>query len=172
MGWSENVVALAFVTAENAVTTEKKMAKVFMGDCGSMTFGFALSGLALMSARGAASDLFLAVLVPIAILGLPIFDTTLVTIVRRLNGRPVTLGGRDHLSHRLVALGLSERGADCARPDAELISQLRVNDFADRKVRHGLERSLVQAAEELFKDANPLRLAFGLLNLVVNVCKC
>jgi UDP-GlcNAc:undecaprenyl-phosphate GlcNAc-1-phosphate transferase len=86
-------------------------ATIFMGDCGSMTFGFALSGLALMSARGAASDLFLAVLVPIAILGLPIFDTTLVTIVRRLNGRPVTLGGRDHLSHRLVALGLSERGA-------------------------------------------------------------
>jgi UDP-GlcNAc:undecaprenyl-phosphate/decaprenyl-phosphate GlcNAc-1-phosphate transferase len=86
-------------------------ATIFMGDCGSMTFGFALAGLALMGARGAASDLFLAVMVPIAILGLPIFDTTLVTIVRRLNGRPVTLGGRDHLSHRLVALGLSERGA-------------------------------------------------------------
>jgi UDP-GlcNAc:undecaprenyl-phosphate GlcNAc-1-phosphate transferase len=86
-------------------------ATIFMGDCGSMTFGFALAGLSLMGARGAASDLFLALLVPVAILGLPIFDTSLVTIVRRLNGRPVTLGGRDHLSHRLVALGLSERGA-------------------------------------------------------------
>ncbi len=86
-------------------------ATIFMGDCGSMTFGFALAGLALMGARGVASDLFLALLVPIAILGLPIFDTSLVTIVRRVNGRPVTLGGRDHLSHRLVALGLSERAA-------------------------------------------------------------
>ena len=86
-------------------------ATIFMGDCGSMTFGFALAGLALMGARGVASDLFLALLVPIAILGLPIFDTSLVTIVRRIHGRPVTLGGRDHLSHRLVALGLSERGA-------------------------------------------------------------
>ncbi len=86
-------------------------ATIFMGDCGSMTFGFALAGLALLGARGVASDIFLTLLVPIAILGLPIFDTSLVTIARRFNGRPVTLGGRDHLSHRLVALGLSERGA-------------------------------------------------------------
>jgi UDP-GlcNAc:undecaprenyl-phosphate/decaprenyl-phosphate GlcNAc-1-phosphate transferase len=47
--------------------------------------------------------------VPAAMMGLPIFDTTLVTIVRTLEGRPLSQGGRDHLSHRLVAVGLSER---------------------------------------------------------------
>ena len=48
-------------------------------------------------------------LVPAAMMGLPIFDTTLVTIMRTLEGRPLAQGGRDHLSHRLVAVGLSER---------------------------------------------------------------
>jgi len=42
---------------------------------------------------------------------IPIFDTTLVTVVRKLAGRPASQGGRDHASHRLVALGLSERKA-------------------------------------------------------------
>src|SRR5262249_60142367 len=42
-------------------------------------------------------------------MGLPIMDTTLVTIMRTLEGRPLSQGGRDHLSHRLVAVGLSER---------------------------------------------------------------
>ncbi len=86
-------------------------ARVFMGDCGSMTLGLLLAGLALMSAQQLPNDPFLDLLLPVAILGLPILDTALVTILRRLHGRPVHLGGRDHLSHRLVALGLSERGA-------------------------------------------------------------
>ena len=42
---------------------------------------------------------------------MPIFDTTLVTLLRKLAGRPASQGGRDHTSHRLVALGLSERNA-------------------------------------------------------------
>ena len=50
-----------------------------------------------------ASNTVLALIVPAAVLAIPIFDTTLVTIVRRLNGRPVSQGGRDHTSHRLVA---------------------------------------------------------------------
>ncbi len=86
-------------------------ARVFMGDCGSMTLGLVLAGLALMSAQALPTDTYLDLLLPVAILGLPIFDTALVMIVRRAHGRPIYLGGRDHLSHRLVALGLSERGA-------------------------------------------------------------
>jgi UDP-GlcNAc:undecaprenyl-phosphate GlcNAc-1-phosphate transferase len=42
---------------------------------------------------------------------IPIFDTTLVAISRKLSGRPLSQGGRDHTSHRLVALGVSERRA-------------------------------------------------------------
>jgi UDP-GlcNAc:undecaprenyl-phosphate GlcNAc-1-phosphate transferase len=49
--------------------------------------------------------------IPVLLLLMPIADTTLVTISRRYHGRRVSQGGRDHTSHRLVALGLSERGA-------------------------------------------------------------
>jgi UDP-GlcNAc:undecaprenyl-phosphate/decaprenyl-phosphate GlcNAc-1-phosphate transferase len=86
-------------------------ARIFMGDSGSMFLGFTLSGIALLGTREMASDVFFVLLVPAAMMGLPIFDTTLVTIVRTLEGRPLSQGGRDHLSHRLVALGLSERQA-------------------------------------------------------------
>ena len=80
-----------------------------MGDSGSMYLGFTLSGITLIGTREMASDIFFVLLVPAAMMGLPIFDTTLVTIVRTLEGRPLSQGGRDHLSHRLVAVGLSER---------------------------------------------------------------
>src|SRR5213075_460724 len=51
------------------------------------------------------------VVAPVLVLLIPIFDATLVTIFRLVAGRPVSQGGRDHTSHRLVALGLSERNA-------------------------------------------------------------
>jgi len=86
-------------------------ARIFMGDSGSMFLGFTLSGIALIGTREMASDIFFVLLVPVAMMGLPIFDTTLVTVVRTLEGRPLSQGGRDHLSHRLVAVGLSERQA-------------------------------------------------------------
>jgi UDP-GlcNAc:undecaprenyl-phosphate GlcNAc-1-phosphate transferase len=86
-------------------------ARIFMGDSGSMYLGFTLSGITLLGTHEMASDVFFVLLVPVAMLGLPIMDTTLVTIVRTLEGRPLSQGGRDHLSHRLVAVGLSERQA-------------------------------------------------------------
>jgi UDP-GlcNAc:undecaprenyl-phosphate GlcNAc-1-phosphate transferase len=86
-------------------------ARVFMGDCGSMFLGFSLAGLALDGTQRSAPNLVLTLLVPVAVLAIPIFDTTLVSVSRVLNGRSVSQGGRDHSSHRLVALGLSERGA-------------------------------------------------------------
>jgi UDP-GlcNAc:undecaprenyl-phosphate GlcNAc-1-phosphate transferase len=84
-------------------------ARIFMGDSGSMYLGFTLSGIALIGTHEMASDVFFVLLVPAAMMGLPIMDTTLVTIVRALEGRPLSQGGRDHLSHRLVAVGLTER---------------------------------------------------------------
>ncbi len=89
-------------------------ASIFMGDCGSMFVGFFLASSALLQVGGGRSRSLLAVLtVPVLILGIPIFDTTLVAVVRKLSGRAVSQGGRDHTSHRLVALGLSERRAVC-----------------------------------------------------------
>lgn len=84
-------------------------ARVYMGDTGSMALGFILASLTLVLSNDAASNVGLAVLAPLLVLGLPIFDAALVTVVRRLEGRPVSQGGRDHTSHRLVGLGLSER---------------------------------------------------------------
>ena len=57
-------------------------------------------------------------ILPVLVLAVPILDTTLVTVVRLLDGRPISQGGRDHSSHRLVRFGLSEqqRGA-AARAD-------------------------------------------------------
>ncbi|MEO6391945.1 MAG: glycosyl transferase [Pyrinomonadaceae bacterium] len=87
-------------------------ASIFMGDCGSMFVGFFLASSVLLNATGGRSrSLFSVLAVPVLILFVPIFDTTLVTVVRKLKGRAASQGGRDHTSHRLVGLGLSERTA-------------------------------------------------------------
>ena len=87
-------------------------ASIFMGDCGSMFIGFLLSGSVLLNQVGGRSRGIVAILaVPVLVLFVPIFDTTFVTVLRKLWGRKASQGGRDHTSHRLVALGLSERSA-------------------------------------------------------------
>jgi UDP-GlcNAc:undecaprenyl-phosphate/decaprenyl-phosphate GlcNAc-1-phosphate transferase len=87
-------------------------ASIFMGDCGSMFVGFLLASSVMLSETGGRSrGIFSIVAVPVLILFVPIFDTTLVTVLRKMWGRKASQGGRDHTSHRLVALGLSERSA-------------------------------------------------------------
>ena len=87
-------------------------ASIFMGDCGSMFVGFLLSTSVLLNQTGGRSrGVFSILAVPVLILFVPIFDTTFVTILRKLWGRKASQGGRDHTSHRLVALGLTERNA-------------------------------------------------------------
>lgn len=87
-------------------------ASIFMGDCGSLFIGFFLASTALVNVSGGRSRSFLPVLVvPILVLFIPIFDTTFVTVIRKISGRAASQGGRDHTSHRLVALGMSERHA-------------------------------------------------------------
>ncbi|MDB4968468.1 MAG: glycosyl transferase, partial [Myxococcales bacterium] len=87
-------------------------ASIFMGDCGSLFLGFFIGAVTLVSNSGGMRRNVVAVLaIPVLLLLIPIVDTTLVTISRRMAGRPVSQGGRDHTSHRLVALGLSERNA-------------------------------------------------------------
>jgi len=87
-------------------------ASIFMGDCGSLFVGFFLGGLSLVNSQvGARKNVVAILAIPVLLLLLPIVDTTLVTISRRYHGRPISQGGRDHTSHRLVAIGLSERGA-------------------------------------------------------------
>lgn len=84
-------------------------ARVFMGDSGSLVLGYLLATITVLGSSLEYSAWTL--LVPIALLGVPIFDTCFVTVMRILHKRQITQGGRDHTSHRLVALGLSERSA-------------------------------------------------------------
>jgi len=86
-------------------------ARVFMGDCGSLFLGFTLACTTVLGSWEQASNLFGILAVPALALGVPIFDTLLVTVSRVLSGSAVSAGGRDHTSHRLVALGMSERKA-------------------------------------------------------------
>ena len=85
-------------------------AKIFMGDAGSLFLGFFLAGLTLTGADRPYSRGVVAVLViPVLLFLIPIFDTAFVTATRLLSGRRVAEGGRDHTSHRLVAIGWTER---------------------------------------------------------------
>ena len=86
-------------------------ASIFMGDCGSLFLGFMLGGTALLSDWGRSRGLAAVLVTPVLIMLVPIVDTSLVTVTRILRGRPVSQGGKDHVSHRLVATGLSERRA-------------------------------------------------------------
>ena len=84
-------------------------AKIFMGDCGSMFIGFTLAALAISETLRPASNVIITLLIPVLLMAIPIFDTTLVALMRIFHGRSILKGGRDHASHRLVSLGLSER---------------------------------------------------------------
>ncbi|MGI8787913.1 MAG: hypothetical protein ACR2HG_09155 [Pyrinomonadaceae bacterium] len=87
-------------------------ASIFMGDCGSLFVGFLLASSVLLTNSGGRSRGIVSILaVPALVLFVPIFDTTFVTVLRKIWGRKASQGGRDHTSHRLVALGLSERDA-------------------------------------------------------------
>lgn len=84
-------------------------ASIFMGDSGSLLIGSMLAGLGAAYPHTAPASIVSVLFVPAAIVIIPILDTLLVTVARTLAGRPVSVGGRDHTTHRLVAMGLSER---------------------------------------------------------------
>jgi UDP-GlcNAc:undecaprenyl-phosphate/decaprenyl-phosphate GlcNAc-1-phosphate transferase len=86
-------------------------ATVFMGDSGSQVLGFGLASLALASSWTTAGATLTSLVLPLLVLAIPILDTTLVTVRRTLERRPVTQGGTDHSSHRLVYYGLTEQQA-------------------------------------------------------------
>jgi UDP-GlcNAc:undecaprenyl-phosphate GlcNAc-1-phosphate transferase len=95
-------------------------ASIFMGDSGSLSIGYILAALAIpgplndflgISSHGTVLTSVLALIIPATVLAIPIFDTTLVTLTRKFRAQPASQGGRDHSSHRLVGLGLSESHA-------------------------------------------------------------
>jgi UDP-GlcNAc:undecaprenyl-phosphate GlcNAc-1-phosphate transferase len=79
--------------------------RIFMGDAGSLFLGFTLASLAALGSWRSPT-VTTSVVIPLLVLAYPIFDTTLVVILRWRRGQSPVVGGRDHSSHRLVRLGL------------------------------------------------------------------
>jgi UDP-GlcNAc:undecaprenyl-phosphate/decaprenyl-phosphate GlcNAc-1-phosphate transferase len=82
-------------------------AKIFLGDGGSMPIGLLIACTVMAIPDGSLDWTLLFAAAPLA--GLPILDTTLVVVSRLRRGAPVLSGGRDHLTHRLLAMAGSER---------------------------------------------------------------
>ena len=91
-------------------------ASIFMGDAGSLFIGFVMACLMTTGGAGQAvggnvANLLSVIAIPILIVFIPIVDTGFVSFMRKLFRRPISQGGRDHSSHRMVAIGLSEKKA-------------------------------------------------------------
>lgn len=84
--------------------------KIFLGECGSSLIGYFLGCLAIMGTyyRYQEQQSFLSVLSPILIFSLPFFDTLNVVYIRIKNKKPVFAADTNHISHRLVRLGMSQ----------------------------------------------------------------
>jgi len=86
-------------------------ARIFMGDSGSLFIGFILAAVGI-KLRFPSASVAVSWMIPVLVLGLPIFDTTLVFISRLRRGlNPLTTPGKDHTSHRLVDRGMTAREA-------------------------------------------------------------
>jgi UDP-GlcNAc:undecaprenyl-phosphate GlcNAc-1-phosphate transferase len=86
-------------------------ARLFMGDSGSLFIGATLAATSLVPVFNTGLAFISPAVIAILILVVPLFDTAFVLVLRRLAGRRATKGGTDHISHRLVSLGFSERSA-------------------------------------------------------------
>jgi UDP-GlcNAc:undecaprenyl-phosphate GlcNAc-1-phosphate transferase len=117
-------------------------ASIFMGDAGSLFLGFTLGGLGLVAGGSQPAGTLTPILLPVLVVLVPIFDTIFVTIHRFVARRPISQGGRDHASHRLVAAGFTERQAVGAIYAAAGVSAL----MALAMVRYGPGDSVVAIA--------------------------
>ncbi len=82
-------------------------AKIFMGDGGSLFLGFMLANLSIVGPAKSAT--VLALIVPILVLGIPIFDTAFAILRRLINHKPIMEADKGHLHHRLMNAGLGQR---------------------------------------------------------------
>ncbi len=82
-------------------------AKIFMGDGGSLFLGYILGTLSIVGPMKSAT--IMATIVPVLVLGLPIFDTGFAILRRLANHRPIMEADKGHLHHRLMAAGLGQR---------------------------------------------------------------
>ena len=113
--WLASPIALLLVALCGALLGflywNRPPARLFMGDCGSLFIGAVLAGASLMPVLQERTVFPWTSVLVVLILVVPLFDTGFVLVLRRFAGRSATRGGTDHVSHRLVSLGFSERSA-------------------------------------------------------------
>jgi UDP-GlcNAc:undecaprenyl-phosphate GlcNAc-1-phosphate transferase len=103
--------AAVFGASLGFLVFNSRPATIFMGDAGSLFLGFTLATLGI-KLRFPENSNIVTWMVPVLVMGVPIFDTTLVIISRlRRRVNPFTTAGKDHSSHRLVRRGLTQREA-------------------------------------------------------------
>ncbi len=83
--------------------------QIFMGDGGSLYLGFMISTLSILGTVKSAT--LVAVIIPVLVLGVPIFDTAFAIFRRMVNKRPIMEADKGHLHHRLMSLGYGQRRA-------------------------------------------------------------
>ena len=82
-------------------------AKTFMGDGGSLFLGFMIANLSILEPVKRAT--MVAVLIPVLVLALPIFDTFWAILRRKINGKPIMQADKGHIHHRLMRTGMGQR---------------------------------------------------------------
>ncbi|MEO1228219.1 MAG: MraY family glycosyltransferase [Myxococcota bacterium] len=109
-------------------------AKIFLGDSGSMFLGFVLGAVSIWTQHKGTTAV--ALLIPVLALGLPILDTTLSFVRRVKNGKSPFEADREHLHHRLLALGLSHRNAVLTLYTASIVFGLGALSLLDTRATH------------------------------------
>ncbi|MBI3737141.1 undecaprenyl/decaprenyl-phosphate alpha-N-acetylglucosaminyl 1-phosphate transferase, partial [Candidatus Sumerlaeota bacterium] len=85
-------------------------ASIFLGDSGALTIGYLLAVFSILTTYYAADQpTGLPILIPLVVMGVPLFDTASVMFIRWRNGAPFMVGDHNHFSHRLRAMGFSVR---------------------------------------------------------------
>src|SRR5690242_19547065 len=105
------VGAATAAAAAGFLIYNRSPASIFMGDAGALALGLMLSLLTLEASRCSIDSPFGQLAAPILLALVPVMDTAIVSVTRLATGHRISRGGRDHSSHRLVRLGLSDRRA-------------------------------------------------------------
>jgi UDP-GlcNAc:undecaprenyl-phosphate GlcNAc-1-phosphate transferase len=118
LGFSITAAVTAFLLYNS------RPARIFMGDSGSLAIGLALAIVSLRAQEAGLNvgEWSASFMIPISLCAMLILDTSLVTVMRVVHGIPISVGGRDHVSHRLVSAGATESSAVLVIATASAVS--------------------------------------------------
>lgn len=119
-------------------------AKIFLGDTGALLLGYSLAFIAVDGVMKSAA--ILTILLPVLILGVPIFDTTFAMVRRKLAGRSIASPDKGHLHHRLLHKGLSQRQTVLALYLVTALFGLVANLISRMDAKNGLIMSIIIVA--------------------------